>query len=346
MILFIGIGWYTVGIVRKYRIEATERHNARIDPRGVEPGRTPFEEGLHPDVQPRKVTVGMYLEGIAAISILDSTWSPVLYMWFKWKDDDIHPGETFRLVEGDILSKEKLKESSARGEHYALYLVKAQVTTFFDTSRFPADDHLLTIAIEDGKRPRSELEYVADTSGSNISSRVKMPGYTVYKTGMVVKPHTYKTSFGDPCVHADSRKTCSQLIYGVWNRRPGLGTWFKIFVGLYAATAVAMLAFFIKPTHVDPRFGLGVGGFFGAVANTIVASAMVPDSGVLALMDIVNAIGMATIFLTIVQSAISLYLYDTRDAVSLSRRYDRISFVVLGTSYLAINALIVAVALV
>lgn len=38
-----------------------------------------------------------------------------------------------------------------------------------------------------------------------------------------------------------------------------------------------MLAFFIKPTDVDQRFGLGVGALFAAIANTYITSSLVPE---------------------------------------------------------------------
>lgn len=173
-----------------------------------------------------------------------------------------------------------------------------------------------------------------------------MPGYKVSKIGIVMKPHTYKTNFGEPGVSADKGHTYSQIIYGLWNIRPGFGTYMKIFVGLFAATAIAMLAFFIKPTDVDPRFGLGVGGFFGAVANMLIASSLFPDSGIMTLMDMVNGIGMITIFLTVVQSTISLYLYDILEEVPLSRLYDRVSLVIFATGVLVINILIPLVGIV
>lgn len=176
-------------------------------------------------------------------------------------------------------------------------------------------------------------------AGSSISSRAWMPGYRIYQTGMVVKPNIYKCGFGDHRLATDSRKTCLQLIFGIWNRRPGLGTWFKLFIGRNAATAIAMLAFFMKPTDVDPRFGLGVVGPFGAVANTLVAAAKVPVSGPFALMDVVNGLGMIIIFLSIVQSTLALYLFDIRGEIALSRLYDWISFVILSVGYLTINVL-------
>jgi hypothetical protein len=54
----------------------------------------------------------------------------------------------------------------------------------------------------------------------------------------------------------------------------------------------------------------------------------------------VNAIGLATIFLTIVQSTISLYLYDHLGREALSRLFDRVSLYVFAILAIAINLVI------
>ncbi|WP_019499949.1 hypothetical protein [Pseudanabaena sp. PCC 6802] len=343
--IFIALSFFSVNTLSGLRQAAIARHNARIDASAVEPGRT-AADALPAGANPRKVKVGIYLDGIFSISVLDSKWSPVFYIWFRWTGDDINPGETFNIVEGEILSKQKLQDKVIKGEHYAVYLVRAQIAKFFDSTRFPIDDHLLTVAIEESNLQWQNLEYVPDTENTQISSRVKMPGYQVYKTGIVMKPHTYKSNFGDPRLPSNTRKTYSQLIYGVWNSRPGLGTYLKIFLGLFAAVMISMLALFITPTEVDPRFGLGVGGFFGAVANTLLSASLVTDSGTLTLLDMVNGIGMITIFLTLVQSTISLHIYANLDRVGLSRLFDRVSFVTIATGFLIVNLLIPGAAMV
>ena len=111
----------------------------------------------------------------------------------------------------------------------------------------------------------------------------------------------------------------------------------KLFVGLFGAVGVAMLAFFIKPTDVDPRFGLGVGALFAAIANTYITSSLVPDTGVLTLADMINGVGILIIFLSLLESTISLYLYDIKGKVELSRLFDRISFVIFLAAYVLIN---------
>lgn len=154
---------------------------------------------------------------------------------------------------------------------------------------------------------------------------------------VVEKPHSYKTTRGDPRMNENSKAVYSQLRMGIWITRDGWGFFFKMFLALFVAVAIAMLVFFIKPTDVDPRFGLGVGALFAGVANSYITSSLLPETGMLALTDIVNGIGILVIFLTLVQSTISLYIYDIRENEPLSRVFDKVSFVIIFAAYVIIN---------
>src|SRR5262249_37508907 len=112
---------------------------------------------------------------------------------------------------------------------------------------------------------------------------------------------------------------------------------------LYVSVAIALLACFIKPINVDPRFGLGVGALFAAVANTYVVGSYVPDTGELTLADILNILGILTILVTLIESTVSLWLYERYDEKVLSERLDRMSFrVMLGGFTLANLAIVLA----
>jgi hypothetical protein len=204
-------------------------------------------------------------------------------------------------------------------------------------SRFPRDDHVLTINIEVPASERRELVFVADDESSGVSSRIKIEGYSIYKQAILEKPHAYRSSHGDPRLAPGTDRVFSQLRMGVWIYRDGWGVFLKMFVGLFGAVAVAMLAFFIKPTDVDPRFGLGVGALFAAIANTYITASLVPDTGVMTLADMINDVSILIIFLTLLESTISLYLYDRKGKEALSRLFDRVSFIVFLTSYVLIN---------
>jgi hypothetical protein len=127
---------------------------------------------------------------------------------------------------------------------------------------------------------------------------------------------------------------------GLWIHRQDSGFYLKMFVPLFTAAGVALIAFFVKPTEVDPRFGLGVGALGAAIVNTYVTSSLVPDTGVMTLADTVNQVGILTIFLSLMQSAISLYLYERKGKKRLSRLFDRVSFVIFLAGYSVINLIL------
>ena len=69
-------------------------------------------------------------------------------------------------MDGSIESKETADEFTSGDERYALSRVVARMTKFFDVSRFPRDDHVLTINIEAPASERGELLFVADHESS------------------------------------------------------------------------------------------------------------------------------------------------------------------------------------
>ncbi len=248
------------------------------------------------------------------------------------------------MVDGTIETVKKVREQTDGRSHYELYRVVAQVTKFFDVAHFPRDDHLLTINVETPAHRRNEMIFGADVENSAVSSRVRVPGYAIDRLVALEKPHAYKTGRGDPAIPPGVKTTYSQFRCGIKIRRPDGGLYVKMFQGLFVACAIALLALFIKPTDVDPRFGLGVGALFAGVANSYVTSSLIPDTGTMTLADVVNGVGIAVILLSLVESTISLYLFDRRGDEPLSRRFDRISFWIFLVGAFALNTALVLAA--
>lgn len=319
------------------RLDSARRHVDRLDPNVLESG-IKAEELNQPGADPVKVNVGVYIDRIPELSIKEVYWIADFYVWFRWEGNDVNPGEHFEIVDGEVESSELQDEYNNGESHYQLYRVKAKLTKFFDVTRFPLDDHMLTINIECPEYLRTELVFVPDYELCKISSRARVTGYEVRDGKAVEKAHGYRSTRGDPRLPEDYHAIYSQFRFGITLHRDGWGFYFKLFQGLYASLAIALTAFFIKPTDVDPRFGLGVGAFFASIANTYITSALIPDTGVLTLADTINGMGMMLIFLTVVQSTISLYIYDIRDNIPLSKAFDKVSIVgfILGT--IAVNA--------
>jgi hypothetical protein len=114
----------------------------------------------------------------------------------------------------------------------------------------------------------------------------------------------------------------------------------KLFFGLFIAVMIAFLVFFIKPTDVDPRFGLGVGAIFAAVASEYIITGALPDTGVISLADKLHIIAFAFIFFSLVQSTWSLRIFQS-DQEERSKNADKLAFKVFTPAYLVISALAV-----
>lgn len=340
ILIFLLVGSYMVGTVYENKQSADTRHVQWISPNLTEAGLSAEDFNLSSNITPTKVISGFYVDRIKDLSLSDSVWTVDFYIWFKWNGSEVNPGENFQVIDGEIEKKELVDEYTNGSEHYQIYYVTAKITKFFDVLRFPVDSHLLKLEIEDKKTERENLIYVADNSTSDINPGVQIHGYNVGKISVLEKPHIYNSSFGDPRIETKPT-SYSQLRAGIDISRPDLGFYFRIFIGLFVAVAAALVALFIKPTEAEPRFGLGAGALFVAIANTIVTSGLIPKTGIMTLADMVNDLGLLLILITIVESTISLYIYDIRGEKELSRILDRISFIFLLIIYIIVNAVIV-----
>jgi len=336
-LIFLVAGLLITRSLRVNQRTAAARHAVRIDPAADDAGVTAADRTLPPDAKPTEVLTGIYIDRILELSVKQIGWTVEFYVWFRWRGAEPKSFEGFLVVDGTADSSELEADETITGERYQRFRVVAKITKFFDVTRFPCDEHLLTIGIEHPAHQRHEVIFVPDKENSSISSRVNVPAYHLQPPVVLEKPHSYKTTRGDPRLPAGTKATYSQLRMGIGIERQGWGLFFKMFQFLFVAVLLAHLALFIRPIEVDPRFGLGVGALFAAVANAYVISSLVPDTGVLALADIINGVGIATILLTVVQSTISLWLFSVKGEEELSRVFDRISFFAMLPCYVLVN---------
>ncbi len=290
-----------------------------------------------------EVRVGIYVDRIIEISTKTTGWTVDFYIWFNWQDSDINPGETFHVVDGEIQSRTKLEDVIVAGRHYALYRVTARISKFFNVVRYPRDNHLLTIRIEDRDHQWNELRYVPDVNGAEYSSRVKEPSYRLKEAEIINKPHAYKTSRGDPRLVADHKATYSQIVYGVKIDRPDWGLYFKMFQGLFASVGIAFLAFILGSSSGE-RFGIGVGAFFASVGSSYVNLGELPGIGMVTLIDMANGLAMVTIFLTLLGSVISSRIAGGASQLAVAQIFDRVSLALFVIGFVSVNAVMALLA--
>ncbi len=279
------------------------------------------------------VQVGISIEKISDFSIKTVSWNADFYVWFKWQqpanDPSFNPGEAFQVVTGTIQNKQIIVNMVNGDQHYVLYRVSASINYPFNVARYPMDDHLLSMFIQDPIHP--QIQYVSDTANSRVDPSVRIPGYHIARTVMGAKDVSENTTFGNP----SGPKQFAQFGYGIFIFRQGFGFYLKLFQALFAAVGVALLSGFFK-AHEEIRIELLVGGFFAAVANSYITSTYLPDTGTMTLLDQINLIGLATIFLCLIQTVISSR-FAVKGEQEFSRIFDRASFPLIAFIYIALN---------
>jgi len=340
LMLFAVGGYFGVRQLKGYREETERFRQTWIAGDMVEAGAPTPELALPPGAEPAEVRVGVYINRIGEFSLRESGWTAEFDIWFRWTGDGVKPGEDFEIVNGQVDSREKMEEYSNGRERYERYRVKARLTKYFDPSRFPFSDEVLSLQVEDRLNGAKTMRYVADERDSGISNLGVPRSLNITNSLAVVKLHDYRSGLGDPRSSAGAGDIHSRFIFSMLVDPPSLAIYIPMYQALFASIAIALIVFFIKPTHVDPRFGLGIGAFFAAVGNNIAVVSILPQSKQITLAGMVNAAGLATILLTLVQSAISLFILDTMGLNRLRRLFDRVSFVVFLTGYAVVNLLL------
>lgn len=284
---------------------------------------------------PSKVVTGVYVTQVNGLSLRENTWHVSFYVWFRWSDAALDPLRSFDVTNGVVTKSQEVREKQG-DTFYASCRCEAEMTQVFDVRRFPFDDHALRIEIEDTENEIEYLEYVCDSQNSAVAPDVAVPGWEIATASAEASRHGYTTNYGNLALErrADGfASVYSQFTFTVPLERRGGAYFAKLFFGLFIAVGIAMLAFFIKPTDLDPRFGLPVGAIFAAVGSLYVTSSLLPDTNVITLSDRLHILAFAVIFATLVQSTVSLRIYTGGDE-DRSRRLDRTFFWALAALFL------------
>lgn len=286
---------------------------------------------------PDDVVVGVYVNQIHEFSLRENSFTVDFYVWFRWKNFERKPYETFSVVDGRIESKSEpqLKDLPG-GEKHAWVRVVAKITRFFDTTAYPLDNHQLAVIIEEENSEVHEVRYLADTVNSAASKEIKLSGWVFERLSTTAGEQRYTSNFGDTSLPTGNESKYSRITTAIAFTRHGSTFFFKAFFALWVCVVVAFLSFFIKPTDVDPRFGLGVGALFAAIAAQYTMVAALPDSNVITLADKLHLLGFGFIFVSLGQSTYSLWLFQT-EREKQSKLLDRVSRAAFPLAYLLAN---------
>jgi hypothetical protein len=275
--------------------------------------------------EPADVIIGTYVNKIQDLSFRENRYALDFYIWFRWKATgalaDYKPLESFEIINGRIDSKTSVVEKKIADMSYASARITATIAENWELAKFPFDRHRTQVRIEDSMLTALDLKFVPDKTNSRLGDEIEMAGWNASNFDSEVQRRLYRTNYGDTSLPTDAQSEYSRYVIAWDLDRVGWGAAVKLLSTVILATGVAFVAFMVKPSDLDARFGMGVGSLFAVAASAFVVSASVPDSASLTVADALHMVALGFIFLTLLLSSLCLRL-EVHEREDLAFRID------------------------
>lgn len=284
--------------------------------------------------QKNEIKTGVFINSLYDFNIPDQSFKVDMWVWCTYKDSSLKLKDQIEFPNTKDFNFSNDLIESKEGYQWLTFRARGEVMKKWDVSNFPFDKQQLEISLG-YSGDTSAFAVEADISNSKIDPDFTIPGWNVGSVNIKSNLKKYQTSFGDPSTTEGTSVYPEFDVIIDISREGSFVALLKMITGLIIAFLISCCVFFIKPTNTDPRFGLCVGGLFTAVGNKYITDSVVPSSNTITLIDILHIIAFIYIFLIIIQSVISLMIYEKENEKSLavSKRFDKFSFFFIFISF-------------
>lgn len=285
---------------------------------------------------PSEVVIGAYVNKIQDLNFRENKYALDFYLWFRWKAEgrlaNYKPLDSFEIINGKIENKSSIVEKTIGDMNYASVRVSATISESWDLTHFPFDRHTLGVFIEDSVFTLEDMVFVHDTKNSALGDELDLPGWRASNFSSDVRTKIYRTNYGDVSLPSDAKSEYSRFAFLTDIDRLSQGSAIKLLSTVLLATAVAFVAFMVKPSDLDARFGMGVGSLFAVAASAFIAASAVPDSGEMTTADKLHMVALGFIFVTLLISSLCLK-FEVRGREELAFAIDRVCLVLLPLAF-------------
>ncbi|MEI6502898.1 MAG: hypothetical protein WCP21_17950 [Armatimonadota bacterium] len=280
--------------------------------------------------EPERVAVGTQVMRIYDVDLKNCSYGMDFYIWFRWQGeaDPRH----FELMNGRLRLKEDADYREVRGVKYVSYHCVATMHGDFDFRSYPWDAQSLGVQVEDATHDTSRMIYVADSENSGLQAISKVGTWEVGKPRSYVDTTIYRTSYGNPLRRPHAPTEYSRFVFVIPVTHSGWAVFLKTFLALFISVAIACLAFLVRADELEPRFGVGIAGTFGAVSSQLVLESRIADGAHFTFADQVHHLGLIVVFLSLLQSCISLRLWRAGKEVR-SQKLDAVCALVFPLAF-------------
>lgn len=291
---------------------------------------------------PDTVKVGAYIISVHDINFHNKEYTIRFWLWLLYDNLEFDFPTQIDIPNAKQIDKPEVIMDMVDGKAWQLMKMKCVMKHNWRVGEFPFDKQQLVVHIENSIYDQNRLVFVPDKMGSTFDRELTLDGWRISNFEVNTNTHEYTTTFGDPSsdmLHSEYASFNIKLDI----ERDAWGLFMKIFIGMYIAFMISILSFTTKPSELEPRFGLPVGGLFAAVGNKYIIDSLLPESSSFTLVDSLHAITFMAIFLTLLVSAIALH-YSDRGNNNASMKVNYWGSRIVVIAYVVMNAIMIGIA--
>lgn len=252
---------------------------------GQRPAMSQAPPQTQTDGQPTVVKVGVYVLNVGKLDTSSGAFTVDFYLALSC-DKPCTPGG-FEFANGRATSVDKAVDEPTE----KFYRIQAALVSNLNLSKYPFDEHVLTIQIEDREQTSGTQVYQVSLGDTGIDPAVTIAGWDLSGWDAKVVDHRYEI-YGT---------TFSAYQFDLNIKRPVTAALLKSFLPAITIVLVGLLALFLTPDKILPRLTITTGSLTGAVLFHLNMTSSVPPVGYLTFADrfmIVNYVVLAITLLT------------------------------------------------
>jgi len=279
-----------------------------------------------PPSPPKEFRSGVYVNRIDNFDVKTGTAEVDFWYWMI-SDGDTATLQNLELNNGRIEPIEDAITQKRDGKCYISRRYLAKVQCRLDLSKFPFDKQRVCLSFEDDELTSDKMVFVPDVANSGIDPNFQMNEWDIERIDYQIGVHKYPSSFGYLDIPSGQGSDYSQFDVIVTLSRRGsfAQKMFKYFWTFIVSVIVGLSALLIRVCDLSARFSMTVGALFANVGCLSLLAEKIPKSPDVSLAESVSYISLGLIMIFLVESIISLNIYN-RGRQKLSRIMDCTTF--------------------
>jgi hypothetical protein len=298
--------------------------------------------------EPDQVIVGVYINDIQQLDLQTHSYAMDFYVWLRWTNPDINPGATleymnpFQLWGHMPTPLYEEPQDLPDGSKYMAFRYQGQFNSKLPLEKYPFDNQSLVVEFEDNSVGASRQVFVPDENPVTMNPEMTLPGYILGTPTLVVASKPYPTNFGDTSL--TEPEPYSRVTFAVPVHRPTLTYAIKIIFPIFLIVVCAALVFYIHPTYVEGRIGMGISALLTLVVLQLTTNSQLPEVDYLMMIDILYFVAYIYVVATLAQVVRTTWAAHSDDTARAVRQ-DRAAFIWLTAAYLVITLGVMVVTL-